>query len=98
VIGLVITLAVQVSIADDFNQEQAEVRELLTKGEILPLNDILRDIQSGFPDRRLLKVKLETKADRLIYELEFVDSGGEVVEIEVDAGSGQILKQKIEQD
>lgn len=88
----------QVCIADDFNQEQAEVRELLTSGKILPLDEILRIVQGSFPDRRLLKVKLENKSDRLIYELEFVSPGGKVLEIEVDAANGAIIGQEIEND
>ncbi len=91
-------LAVQGSFADDFNQEQAEVRALLSNGKILPLDEILRVVQSSSPGRHLLKVKLETKANRLIYELEFVGINGEVLEIEVDATSGTIVRQKIEND
>jgi len=91
-------LAVQISSADDYDREQAEVRELLASGKILPLDDILRAILNDLPDRHLLKVKLETKANRPIYELEFVNTGGQVLEIEVDAASGMILKQKIEHD
>ncbi len=97
-IGFLIMLAVQVSVADDFNQEQLEVREMLASGKILSLDKILSALQKELPGYHLLKVKLESKYDLPVYELDFVNPGGEVLEIEVDASSGTIIKQKIETD
>jgi len=97
-IGFLIMLAVQVSVADDFNQEQLEVREMLASGKILSLDEILSALQKELLGHHLLKVKLESKDDLPVYELDFVSPGGEVLEIEVDASSGTIIKQKIETD
>ncbi len=77
------------SLADDHD----EAYELLRSGEILPLENILqisRERVQGY----ILEVELEQEDGRLIYEIEILDEKGLAWEIELDARTGEILKQE----
>ena len=74
---------------------QAEIRELVRQGEILPLETIL--VQ--FPPKeygKLLDLEVEREHGTVVYEIEFLRSDGRIVEIEVDARNGKILEQEID--
>ena len=43
-----------------------------------------------------MEIELDDKDDRLYYEIYYLDSGGRRIEIEVDAETGEILKDKAE--
>lgn len=73
----------------------AEIRDLVKKGEVLPLESILLQ----FPEKdygKLLDLEIEREHGAIVYELEFLRVDGLVIEIEVDARNGAILKQEIE--
>lgn len=73
--------------ADD---DHERAREALARGEILPLSQILSLI--GAQDRsRLLEVELEEEDGRLGYDIEMITEDGRIVEIRVDAATGEIL-------
>ena len=74
---------------------QAEIRELVRQGEILPLETILERFP---PDEygRLLDLEVEREHGAVIYEFEFLRADGRIVEIEVDASDGRILQQEVE--
>jgi uncharacterized membrane protein YkoI len=74
---------------------QAEIRELVQQGDILPLETIL----SRFPPKKygkLLDLEVEREHGTIVYEFEFLRADGRIVEIEVDARSGRILEEEIE--
>ena len=74
---------------------QAEIRELVRQGEILPLETIL----ARFPSKeygKLLDLEVEREHGTVVYESEFLRSDGRIVEIEVDARNGAILEQEID--
>jgi uncharacterized membrane protein YkoI len=74
---------------------QAEIRELVRQGEILPLETIL----ARFPSKKygkLLDLEVEREHGTVVYEIEFLRSDGRIVEIEVDARNGAILEQEID--
>lgn len=86
-------LLVSTAMAGGLDQEQA--RELVDRGEILPLTDILEKAR-GHYSGRLLEVELEYEADRggYLYELEILDEQGVVWELEFDAATGKLVKRE----
>ena len=87
------TISCQVTAGDEL--EQAEIRELVREGEILPLETIL----AQFPPKeygKLLDLEVEREHGSVVYEFEFLRSDGRIIEIEVDASNARILKQEID--
>ena len=74
---------------------QAEIRELVRRGEIMPLEKILARFP---PDEygKLLDLEVESENGSIIYEFEFLRTDGRIVEVEVDAGNGQVRQQEID--
>jgi uncharacterized membrane protein YkoI len=71
------------------SDEHDEVRELRTRGDILPLAEIL-----GRPElagKRVLEAELERKKGRMVYELEMLESDGQVSKGFFDAATGEAL-------
>lgn len=75
------------------SSDHERARALLESGEILPLEQIVSSIRDTYPGR-LLEVKLEQKQERLIYEIELLDSEGKVWELKLDAATGELLKRE----
>jgi uncharacterized membrane protein YkoI len=61
----------------------------------MPLEGILEQVRARHPGR-ILEVELEKDDGRYIYEIEVLDSEGKVWEMEIDAGSGEILETELE--
>jgi uncharacterized membrane protein YkoI len=79
----------------DEEENYQEARRLTRSGQILPLQDLLKNIQSE-RQGRVLEVELERKGSRYIYEIEILDEQGVVWEYKIDAVSGRILKRELE--
>jgi uncharacterized membrane protein YkoI len=87
------TISCQVAASEDLSQ--AQIRELVRQGEIMPLETILEH----FPPQeygKLLDLEIEAEHGDIYYEFEFLRRDGRIVEIEVDARDGTILDQEIE--
>jgi len=61
--------------------------------EILPLEEILARADIP-PDARILEVEHEVEHGRHIYEIEYVAAEGRIVEVEVDARTGEVLQRE----
>jgi uncharacterized membrane protein YkoI len=87
------TISCQALASDELGQ--AEIREMVRQGEILPLETILERFP---PDEygKLLDLEIEREHGAVVYEFEFLRADGRIVEIEVDASNGMILDQEIE--
>lgn len=77
------------------DHEQEEVRSLTQQGDILPLEQILEAARQRHAGK-ILETELEREDDRYIYEIELLDEGGAVWEMEFDATTGELLKQEQE--
>ncbi|MES9906200.1 MAG: PepSY domain-containing protein, partial [Sedimenticola sp.] len=64
--------------ADD--DDHIIARELLLSGKILSLEQILEKLRPEHPEARILEVELEQKDERIVYEIELLDSEGVVWE------------------
>lgn len=77
-------------LADD---DHEEARRLRRDDEILPLETIVERAGLG-ADTRILEVETEFEYGRRVYEIEYVTAGGRVMEVVVDARSGEVLQQE----
>lgn len=65
-------------------------RDAVARGEILPLAQVLQQVQRIYPGR-VIDVELDDDDGLLIYEIEMITPDGRYVEIEVDAATGSVL-------
>ncbi|MEJ2610596.1 MAG: PepSY domain-containing protein [Candidatus Thiodiazotropha sp.] len=72
-----------------------EARRLAAEGKIQPLEMILKQLQSIQPGE-ILEVEFDHEGHKVIYEIELLDAYGHVQELKVDAVSGEILEQELE--
>jgi uncharacterized membrane protein YkoI len=87
------TISCHAAASEDLSQ--AQIRELVRQGEIMPLETILE----RFPPKdygKLLDLEIEGERGDIVYEFEFLRSDGRVVKVEVDARDGAILDEEIE--
>ena len=66
-------------------------RDSVARGEILPLAEVLRRLQTSHPGR-VVEVELEYSDQRLTYEVELVTTDGRLIEVDMNAATGEIVK------
>ena len=81
-----------VVMARDLDQDEA--LRLRQQGVIMPLEQLLKQAMDRYPGSKLLEAELEEKHDVYIYEVELLTTEGVVRELDVDAITGQLLKDK----
>lgn len=88
--GLLLSALIGANVWASDDHERA--RELVKRGEIMSLAELLQQVARVEGGKlRLLEAELETKKERLVYELEFIDEQGVVRELLFDARSGEAL-------
>lgn len=73
--------------------DHERAKALFESGEILPLEQILKNIRDEYPGR-LLEIQLQQKKEAVIYEVELLDNQGRVWELKLDAVTGELLKRE----
>ena len=68
-----------------------EARDARQKGEIKPLNDILRPIRSQYGGNMRRFVGLYEQGGRKVYVIDWVTRQGEFVQFTIDARSGRVI-------
>ena len=76
-------------------RDHMRARELVRKGAILPLEQVMERVPASFAGR-LLEVELERCPAGYCYEIEIVDPQGVVRELKYDARTGELLHQELE--
>tara|TARA_R110000764_G_scaffold150798_2_gene238295 strand:+ start:386 stop:703 length:318 start_codon:yes stop_codon:yes gene_type:complete len=79
--------------ADELTQDQA--LELVEQGRIAPLQQFIDDALARYPGR-FLEAELELEDGIYIYEIEVITRQRNVMELEYDALSGELLE--VEED
>ena len=74
--------------ADD-DRDHDMARRAVERGEIKPLAEILQTVRDKLPGE-IAGVKIERKGGRLVYELRIVGAQGRLLEVHVDAATGEI--------
>ena len=77
----------------DSRLRQEEVRQLRESGKILSMEEILARARKTQPGQ-VVEVELERDGGRYIYEVKLIDEANKVHELELDAGSGEVLRRK----
>jgi uncharacterized membrane protein YkoI len=72
-----------------------QARQLVREGKILSLEQILARISEVLPGQ-ILEVELERERGRVFYEIELLDEQSAVWELKIDAVSGAVLEQELE--
>jgi uncharacterized membrane protein YkoI len=91
-LALVLLVFCSVVVARDLDQDEA--LRLRQQGVILPLEQLLQKALDLYPGAKLLEAELEEKHDVYIYEVELLTSEGVVRELDIDATTGRLLKDK----
>jgi uncharacterized membrane protein YkoI len=91
---LALGLLVACSMAAARDLDQDEALRLRQQGVILPLEKLLGQALDRYPGARLLEAELEREHDGYRYEVELLTPEGVVREIELDAATGRLLKDK----
>ncbi|HCS44860.1 MAG TPA: peptidase [Pseudomonas sp.] len=91
-LGLALLVFCSMAIARDLDQDEA--LRLRQQGVILPLEQLLQQALDRYPGAKLLEAELEEKHDVYIYEVELLTTEGVVRELDLDATTGQLLKDK----
>lgn len=93
--ALILTLFIacisMTAFADD--DDHLKARQLVEAGAILPLEQLIDQAQLEHPGR-ILEVEFEQENERYVYEIELVDSNGEVWELEYDAKTGDLIEKE----
>lgn len=64
--------------------------EAVTRGDFMPLDQILDIVSLSHPGR-LVELDLEMENGRWVYEVELITPQGRLIEVELDAATGDIL-------
>ena len=86
--ALAMCLAVPASAGDD---DHEIARKLLAEGRILPITELFKTVNIEVPGE-VLEVEFEIEGKSYVYEFKVLKPDGKVVEVELDATSGKLLK------
>ena len=89
-LGLVLALALIGPVAAKSDQQRA--RDAMQAGRVLPLQEILRQVELRIPGRILNAWLEEGRGGLWIYRLKMLDFRGNIIGVVVDARNGQILQ------
>lgn len=93
---LALMLCACCSLASARDLGQDEALRLRERGEILPLEEILKFALERYPNSKLLQVELEEKQGAYVYEVELVTPQRVVRELKFNASSGNLTKDKVD--
>jgi uncharacterized membrane protein YkoI len=78
------------SLGDDWRQQQNEARRGVQRGRMVPLSQVLAEINRRTPGR-VLDAGIEYMGERPVYRVRWITSDGRRIDYLVDASSGQII-------
>lgn len=90
--ALALLVFCSLALARDLDQDEA--LQLRQQGVILPLEHLLQQALDLHPGAKLLEAELEEKHGVYIYEVELLDTDGVVRELDLEAATGRLLKDK----
>lgn len=102
VIAFAVALAPALGHADNEGHERKdrhgradEVYKLRREGKLMPLADIMAQVQERFPGQ-ILETEFEQNEGQIVYEFYVLQADGIVREIKVDARTGRILTAEVD--
>lgn len=91
--GLILSLAVALPTWAEEAGDHDRARRALEAGEILPLKTVLEKVSVDTPGE-VMEVEMERSAERWVYEIKILRSGGALVKLIVDARDGTIIARR----
>lgn len=91
--AVMLTIAAVLPVQASDSRDHDRARHALEAGEIMPLKAILERVERDTPGQ-VIEVELEREDGRWIYEIKLLATGGSIMELEVDARDGKVLKRK----
>ncbi|MFC3074427.1 PepSY domain-containing protein [Shinella pollutisoli] len=76
---------------DDDAQEHEEARQALEQGLVRPLEEVIAEARKHV-EGDLIEIELERENGRYIYELEFIQPTGQIIELQIDAKTMAIVE------
>ena len=70
--------------------DHERAREAVQSGQVLPLRTVLERLEREHPGE-VLEVELEREHDRWVYEVKLLQPGGQLLKLEVDASTGEVI-------
>ena len=90
---ILVSALILMPMASIAESDHERARKAVQSGQILPLQEILQKVSKDYPGQ-VLEVELDQEKDGWVYEIKQLTSAGPIVKLEVDAKTGQVLKQK----
>jgi len=90
--GVLLGLALPAARAGD-KDDHERARAAVQAGEVQPLSTLLEALQLSHPGQ-VLEVELERESGRWIYEIKLLQADGQLLKLELDARTAQVLKEK----
>ncbi|KAA5609899.1 hypothetical protein F1189_21960 [Rhodovastum atsumiense] len=78
---------------DRHGGDHDRARQALARGEVVPLAVLLRRVQ-GALGGEVVEVEFERKHDRWIYEFRVIAPDGQVIDVDVDAATAEVLRRE----
>lgn len=88
-IALACAAAVAGTAGADDDHERA--RRALERGEVMPLSEVLAALEPRI-DGEIVSTEFEREDGAWVYEIKYIDRGGRLVELYVDARTARVLK------
>jgi uncharacterized membrane protein YkoI len=73
------------------DHDQDRAFEAVQRGEVLPLDKVLAGLGQRHPGE-LIGVELERRAGRWIYEVRLIDGNGRLIDLDIDARTGKVIR------
>jgi Peptidase propeptide and YPEB domain len=77
----------------DRGGDHERARDALQASEVLPLATLLEQLRRSHPGQ-VLEIEIDREDGRLIYEVKLLHANGQLLKLELDAATGQVLKVK----
>lgn len=75
------------------DKDQDRVRDAVRAGEVMPFDTLRERLRRSHPGD-VLELDLEQEHGRWIYEVKLLQPDGRIVKLEVDARSGEVLRER----
>lgn len=94
---MIISAPLQLAIADadeqrweDDDNSYDQARRALSRGDVLPIEEILKHLKSRVPGQ-VLEAEFEREGTRWVYEFKMIDETGRRLEVYLDAKTGDLI-------
>ncbi len=79
----------------DHGRDHDRARAALQRGEVLPLATILERLEDVI-DGEIIAAEFDRDDGLWLYEIEYIDRNGRVIELVVDAADGRVLEREVD--